>query len=198
MNKKKNPLEIFNDWFQEAQKTQMEEPTAMNLSTVGENGFPSSRIVLLKDYSKDGFTFYTNMTSRKAQEIQQNPQVSLSFYWMPMSRQIRIEGKAVQVDDASADEYFASRPRESQIGAWASKQSKELQSMLELEKAVAKYALKFHIGKIPRPDFWSGFTVIPHRIEFWQKRDFRLHERVTYEFENSQWNESWNKKRLFP
>ena len=171
------------------------EPTAMTRSTVGEGGFPSSRVVLLKAFDEDGFVFYTNLTSRKAREIQQNPKVCLNFMWHNIEKQVRVEGVASQVSDEEADAYFASRPKQSQIGAWASKQSSEIVNKMDFEKRVAKYGLKFAVGQVPRPDFWSGFRIKPSRIEFWQKRDFRLHERDVFTLND---NNEWDQVRLYP
>ena len=171
------------------------EPTAMTLSTVNENGFPSSRVVLLKAFDERGFVFYTNLTSRKSREIQNNPQVCINFMWHNISKQIRIEGRAEQVSDEEADAYFATRAKQSQIGAWASKQSSEIEQKMDFEKRIAKYGLKFAASKVPRPDFWSGFRIVPSKIEFWQKRDFRLHERHVFTPDSSM---NWNEVRLYP
>ncbi|MDD7985587.1 pyridoxamine 5'-phosphate oxidase [Lentisphaera marina] len=185
----------FNNDLETTRQKGHPEPTAMTLSTVNAQGFPSSRVVLLKAFDEKGFVFYTNLTSRKAQEIQANPQVCLNFMWHNISKQIRIEGHATQVSDEEADAYFATRPKQSQIGAWASKQSSEIENKMDFEKRIAKYGLKFATSKVPRPDFWSGFRITPSKIEFWQKRDFRLHERQVFTPENSQ---EWNEVRLYP
>ena len=171
------------------------EPTAMTLSTVNENGFPSSRVVLLKAFDERGFVFYTNLTSRKSREIQNNPQVCINFMWHNISKQIRVEGRAEQVSDQEADAYFATRAKQSQIGAWASKQSTEIAHKMDFEKRIAKYGLKFATSKVPRPDFWSGFRIVPSKIEFWQKRDFRLHERQVFTLGTAG---NWNEVRLYP
>ncbi|EDM27962.1 pyridoxamine 5'-phosphate oxidase [Lentisphaera araneosa HTCC2155] len=171
------------------------EPTAMTLSTVNENGFPSSRVVLLKAFDERGFVFYTNLTSRKSREIQNNPQVCINFMWHNISKQIRVEGRAEQVSDQEADAYFATRAKQSQIGAWASKQSTEIEQKMDFKKRVVKYGLKFATSKVPRPDFWSGFRIVPSKIEFWQKRDFRLHERQVFTPDTSV---NWNEVRLYP
>ena len=189
------PFKIFDQWYQEALK-KCPEPTAMALATVGEDGIPSNRMVLLKDFDESGFVFYTNLTSTKGKELAQSPGAALCFHWLEMEKQVRIRGPVVQVSDEEADEYFASRPKQSQIGAWASKQSQEMEGKLDLEKRVAKYALKFNIGKIPRPKFWSGFRVIPTTIEFWQKKPFRLHQRQIFKREDA--NSDWTSGYHFP
>jgi pyridoxamine 5'-phosphate oxidase len=185
----------FNTNLQMATDKGHPEPTAMTLSTVNEVNAPSSRVVLLKNLDERGFVFYTNLGSRKAREIQNNPNVSLNFMWHNIERQIRVEGVAQQVSDEEADTYFASRARQSQIGAWASLQSNRIEEKRDFEKRIAKFGLKYAIGKVPRPDFWSGYLIVPSRIEFWQKRDFRLHERFV--FERNQ-NDTWDDLRLYP
>jgi pyridoxamine 5'-phosphate oxidase len=192
----RDPLELFGEWYIDAQDCGLKEPTAMMLATVDADGKPSARMVLLKGYDTRGFVFYTNLESRKGRQLRANPHAALCFHWMPRGRQVRVEGKVSLVAEAEADTYFASRARDSQIGAWASKQSALLDGMFALERRVAKYALKFGIGKVPRPDFWSGYRLAPERIEFWQHRPSRLHERLV--FERGECEESWTKQRLFP
>lgn len=190
------PFDIFKIWFGEAQEKEPDNPNAMAIATVNADGKPSQRMVLLKDWSEDGFVFYTNLTSRKASNLHDNPNVALLFYWKSLERQIRIEGAVTPVSDAEADAYFASRPRDSQIGAWASDQSSPMEGRFDLEKAVAKYAAKFHIGTVPRPPHWSGFRVKPHYFEFWRAGAFRLHERQVFKLNEN--GEAWNKAILFP
>lgn len=175
-------------------RDQLPEPTAMMLATVGESGQPSLRVVLLKGADERGFVFYTNLESRKGGELSAHPQVALCFHWQPLERQVRIEGVAEPVTPAEADAYFATRARRSQIGAWASRQSRPLASDDELEERVRETEARFAGGDVPRPPHWSGFRVVPHRIEFWRNREFRLHERLVYERVDSQWRES----RLYP
>lgn len=189
-----DPFDLFVQWFAEAKKSEPDYPDAMSLATIGPDNFPSIRIVLLKDFSRDGFTFYTNFTSQKGREILANPKVCLNFHWKSLQKQVRITGIANQVNDDTADKYFASRPRTSQLGAWASKQGQSMPDRFALEKRVAKYTAKFGVGPVPRPPFWSGFCVTPIKIEFWHEKPFRLHERIL--FTNHQGK--WEPTRLFP
>jgi pyridoxamine 5'-phosphate oxidase len=190
----RDPIELFNDWMAEAEKTEPNDANAMSLATVDANGGPSSRMVLLKDVDQRGFTFYTNLGSRKAVQLDANPNAALCFHWKSLKRQVRVEGSVTLVDDAEADEYFASRARASRIGAWASKQSQTLGGRFDLEKRVAEYTAKFHIGEVPRPDFWSGYRVTPRLMEFWTDRPFRLHERLVYLHSD----DGWTTETLFP
>jgi pyridoxamine 5'-phosphate oxidase len=167
----------------------------MTLATADAEGRPSARMVLLKGLDDRGFVFYTNLTSRKGRELAENPHAALVFYWKSLTRQVRIEGAIESVSGEDADAYFASRPRLSQIGAWASKQSTPLEGRFELEKRVAKYTAKFNVGAIPRPDFWSGFRLVPARIEFWKEEAFRLHDRSLY---TRAGDGGWQMEKLFP
>ncbi len=190
-----DPISQFQQWLEDAKKCKtIAEPTAMCLASVGEGGKPSSRMVLLKAVDERGFVFYTNFESRKGREILANPYVALCFHWMPLERQVRIEGKAEQVSDAEADAYFKSRPRESRIGAWASKQSRPLSGKTELVKAVAAETLRFGVGDIPRPPYWSGFRIVPDAIEFWNNGLARLHDREVFTRDGN----GWSVTRLFP
>jgi len=175
-----DPLDIFAAWLAEAEASEPNDPTAMALSTVGEDGMPSSRMVLLKGYDHDGFVFYTNYESRKGRQLLATPKAALLFHWKSLRRQVRIEGAVAPVGDAEADAYFASRHKQSQIGAWASQQSRPLEGRFELEKRVALYAAKYALGTVPRPPYWSGFRLTPRLIEFWQDGAFRLHDRLVY------------------
>ena len=184
------PFVRFAEWLADVTPREPNNPTAMNVATVDANGRPSSRVVLLRGFDERGFVFYTNFGSRKAREWQGNPFIALCFHWKSVDRQVRIEGRAEQVSDEEADAYFASRPRDSQIGAWASRQSEALATRFELEKRVAKYAAKFGVGKVPRPPFWSGIRVVPDRFEFWEERPFRLHDRRHWGLVDGAWQES--------
>jgi pyridoxamine 5'-phosphate oxidase len=192
-----NPIEEFRALFVQAQavdRLRLRDPTAMALATVGPDGVPSVRIVLLKGVDERGFVFYTNLRSRKGRELISTPRAALCIYWAALDMQIRVEGPVEPVSDAEADTYFASRPRESQIGAWASLQSEELSSMDELRERVAAVETRFANQPVPRPPHWSGFRVKPSSIEFWNAGDFRLHERRRYERDG----DGWKMQRLFP
>ena len=191
------PIDLFQEWLALATDKEINDPNAMSVSTVDRDGVPSSRMVLLKDADHKGFVFYTNLGSQKAREINENPVAALLFHWKSLRRQVRVVGAVEPVTDQEADEYFASRARDSRIGAWASKQSTPLDGMFELEARVAKYAAKYAIGEVPRPEFWSGFRIIPKRMEFWHDRPFRLHERVIY-VRDVDTNGDWEKERLYP
>ena len=190
----RDPIDLFSEWYAGAEDCGLKEPTAVMLATADTEGRPSARMVLLKGYDAKGFVIYTNLESRKGKQLSANPNAALCFHWMPLGRQVRVEGSVSLVSDSEADSYFASRPRDSQIGAWASSQSAPLKGMLALERQVAKFALKFGVGKVPRPEHWSGFRLLPKRIEFWQHRASRLHERLLFE----RVSEDWTKQRLYP
>lgn len=190
---KPDPFEQFKIWFDEAVDSKLLDANAMTLTTSTTNGKPSSRIVLLKRYGAEGFVFFTNYDSRKGVEIAENPQVSALFYWAELERQIRIEGKARKIPPESSYDYFKTRPRESRLGAWASKQSKPLTSRFKLVRSVMKYFVKFPFD-VPLPPYWGGFAIIPSRFEFWQGRKSRLHDRFVYEPKNGRWEIT----RLYP
>jgi pyridoxamine 5'-phosphate oxidase len=168
----------------------------MTLATVDADGMPNARMVLLKGADDSGFVFYTNMDSQKGRELAAHPTAALVFHWKSSNRQVRVRGRVEPVTDAEADAYFATRPKQAQIGAWASKQSAPLESRLALEKAIALYAAKYAIGTVPRPPRWSGYRIVPNTIEFWQERPFRLHDRI--EFRRAAPGTPWNKTRLYP
>jgi pyridoxamine 5'-phosphate oxidase len=184
-----NPIDQFHEWLDEAINAEVEEPTAFVLSTVSAEGKPSARVVLLKELSSRGFTFFTNYSSRKGQELEQSPFACFTFFWPALERQVRIEGKIVKVSAEESNTYFHSRPRGSQIGAWASPQSKVIDSRDELQLAGEKYTAKFADSEIiPRPEHWGGYLLQPTRIEFWQGRPNRLHDRILYEFSEGNWH----------
>ena len=191
-----DPFALFGDWFAEAGRTEPEDPNAMALATADAEGRPSVRMVLLKGFDARGFMFYTNLESQKGRHLAQNQAAALCFHWKSLRRQVRVEGTAEPVTPEEADAYFRSRPRASQIGAWASAQSRPLEGRWLLERRVAEFTVKFNIGPVPRPAHWSGFRVVPRRIEFWRDRPFRLHERLV--FERTVPTDPWTHHRLFP
>jgi pyridoxamine 5'-phosphate oxidase len=191
-----DPLELFGVWYAEAEKSEPNEPTAMSLATVGPDGTPSLRMVLLKDFDPAGFVFYTNYESRKGQQLLGHPKAALLFHWKSLRRQVRLEGPITQTTAAEADAYFATRARGSQIGAWASEQSRPLGSRFALEKRVAEYAARHVVGTVPRPPHWSGFRLQPTLIEFWQDGAFRLHDRL--EYRRGSPAEPWTTRTLYP
>jgi pyridoxamine 5'-phosphate oxidase len=190
------PLELFREWFAEAKAHEPNDPEAMSLATVDAQGLPDVRMVLLKHVDHEGFVFYTNLASAKGEELASNPLAALCFHWKSLRRQIRVRGPVTRVSDAEADAYFATRAKDSQIGAWASRQSRPLEGRFALEKEVARYAAKFALSTVPRPPHWSGFRVRPLAIEFWRDRPFRLHERIRYSREAP--SDSWKIDHLFP
>ena len=190
-----NPISLFKIWFDEAKKSELNDPNALSLATSDNMGVPSVRMVLLKSFDNNGFVFYTNLNSTKSKAIRDNPIVSMCFHWKSLLRQIRITGKASNVSDQEADEYYNSRSYGSRIGAWASKQSSILNNRKELNKEIEEYKSKFpNNDKVPRPSHWSGWRVNPSEIEFWLDGDNRIHERLKYIKDN----ESWKKILLSP
>ncbi|MDG2523379.1 pyridoxamine 5'-phosphate oxidase [Caulobacter segnis] len=191
-----DPFALFAEWLKAADKSEPNDPNAMALATVDEDGLPDLRMVLLKDVDPSGFAFYTNLDSAKGRELAANPKAALLFHWKSLRRQVRVRGAAERVTDAEADAYFATRARPSQLGAWASDQSRTLPDRFALEKKVAEVGLRFGLGKVARPPHWSGFRIKPVAIEFWRDRPFRLHERLV--FERTSPDAAWTTRRLFP
>ena len=189
-----DPYALFAEWMAAATESEVNDPNAMCLATCTAEGRPSARMVLLKDVDHSGFVFYTNLESRKGGELAANPHAALCFHWKSLARSVRVEGTVVSVSDTEADAYYASRSRGSRIGAWASRQSRPLESRFTLEKAVAEYTLKFGVGAVPRPAHWSGFRVLPERMEFWRDMPFRLHERRVFKAAGT----AWETEALFP
>ncbi len=190
-----DPFAQFRAWFAEAETAEINDPNAMSVATVGADGRPSVRILLLKGLDDRGFTFYTNTQSRKGEQLAATRFVALTFHWKSLRRQVRIEGPVERVTDAEADAYFASRPHGSRIGAWASQQSRPLDSRATLEQAVADTEARFGGDDVPRPPHWTGFRVVPDRIEFWQDREYRLHDRILFTRDGEG---DWAKGRLYP
>jgi pyridoxamine 5'-phosphate oxidase len=188
------PFSLFGTWLKEAESAEPNDPNGLALATVDADGMPNVRMVLLKSFDLDGFVFFTNYESRKGQELLGQKKAAMVFHWKSLRRQVRVRGDIETVSDAEADAYFETRARGSRIGAWASKQSRPLESRFALEKAVAEYTMKFGIGHIPRPAHWSGFRLRPVSIEFWADRPFRLHDRLEF----TRAGERWEKVRMYP
>jgi pyridoxamine 5'-phosphate oxidase len=188
------PWELFRGWMAEATASEPNDPTAMALATVDADGLPNVRMVLLKGADEDGFVFYTNRDSNKGCELAGNPKAALVFHWKSLRRQVRARGAVTAVSDAEADAYFASRPRDSRIGAWASQQSRPLESRFAFEKAIAIHAARYALGEVPRPPYWTGYRICPVSIEFWHDRPFRLHDRIVF----TKAEGGWTKTRLYP
>ena len=193
---REDPLALFEDWMVAAKAKEINDPNAMALSTADADGFPDVRMVLLKEFDAHGFVFYTNTKSTKGAQLDENARAALCFHWKSLRRQVRIRGPVSRVSDEEADAYFQSRARDSRIGAWASKQSRPLESRFALEKSVAGYAAKFNVGEIPRPEHWTGFRIAPLHMEFWRDRAFRLHDRLT--FDRASPDQGWTTSRLYP
>jgi pyridoxamine 5'-phosphate oxidase len=188
------PFALFNAWMTEAEASEPNDPNAMALATVDETGLPNVRMVLLKGFDENGFVFYTNTESNKGRELLGQKKAAIVLHWKSLRRQVRARGPVTVVSDAEADAYFQSRARDSRIGAWASQQSRPLESRFALEKAVAVNTAKYAIGEVPRPPYWTGFRIAPVSIEFWQDKPFRLHDRVVFTREG----DGWRKVRLYP
>jgi pyridoxamine 5'-phosphate oxidase len=191
-----DPFELFASWFAEAQTSEPNDPEAMALATAGADGLPDVRMVLLKEATAAGFVFYSNAESAKGRELAANPKAAGVLHWKSLRRQIRFRGTVEPVGDAEADAYFASRPLPSRIGAWASQQSRPLESRFALEKSAAKYTAKFALGAVPRPPYWLGYRIKPVYLEFWSDGAFRLHDRIAFRRETP--DAPWRKERLYP
>ncbi len=191
-----DPFALFAEWFEAAKAAELNDPNAMTLATAGADGAPDARMVLLKGVDSRGFVFYTNTESAKGRQLDANPKAALLFHWKSLRRQVRVRGAVERVADEEADAYFATRPRDSQIGAWASDQSRPMAGRFVLEKRAAELALKFGLGRVPRPAHWTGYRILPLRLEFWRDRPFRLHDRLV--FERPTPGQAWDRSRLFP
>ena len=188
------PWELFSSWFEIARETKILEPNAMILSTVMQDGQPTSRVVLLKDFDQNGLVFFTNYLSQKGEQLAHNPRASILFWWEPLQRQIRVEGEVVKIDEEDSDAYFQSRPYGSRLGAWISEQSQTIVDRIALEKRQIEFEKKFEDGNVPRPDHWGGYRLAPNKFEFWQGRSNRLHDRLLYQMKQ----DSWTRVRLAP
>jgi pyridoxamine 5'-phosphate oxidase len=193
---KDDPLALFEAWMEEAKKTEPNEANAMAIATADASGNPDVRMVLLKEATHQGFVFYTNTESAKGRELTANPRIAILFHWKTQRRQIRIRGPVTPVSAEEADAYFATRAKDSQIGAWASAQSRPMEGRWAFEKEIARYAAKYALQKVPRPPYWSGYRVTPLEYEFWRDRPFRLHDRLVYRRADA--NAAWTTERLFP
>jgi len=191
-----DPFVLFAAWLEQAAASEPRDPTAMTLATVDADGMPDARMVLLKGVDSRGFVFFTNMDSQKGRQLDAQPRAALVFHWKSLNKQVRVRGPVERVSEAEADAYFATRPKQAQIGAWASQQSRPLASRLAFEKAIAVYAAKYALGTVPRPPYWSGYRVVPLAMEFWQDRPFRLHDRI--DFRRTALDAPWSKTRLYP
>jgi len=191
-----DPFGLFAEWLEDAKKKEPNDANAMALATADAHGAPDVRMVLLKDVSANGFVFYSNAESRKGTQLAANPQAALCFHWKSLRRQVRVAGKVEPATEAETDAYFATRAKDSQIGAWASEQSRPMEGRFELEKRIAQFAIKYGLGKTPRPPHWRGWRIVPTRIEFWRDRPFRLHDRL--EFTRAGAEAAWTTRRLYP
>jgi pyridoxamine 5'-phosphate oxidase len=191
-----DPMALFAAWMAEAAKSEPNEPEAMALATADDSGRPNVRMVLLKAADAQGFVFYTNTESAKGRELAAHASAALCFHWKSIRRQVRVRGTVARVSEEEADAYFATRPKDSQIGAWASAQSRVMEARFAFEREIAKYAAKFALTKVPRPPYWSGYRVTPFEVEFWRDRPFRLHDRLVYRRESA--TAPWRTERLFP
>ncbi len=195
-HKENNPLTVFEDWLAQADRSEPNDPSAMSLASVDADGMPNIRMVLMRRHDERGIVFFTNFESQKGIELLASKKAAACFHWKSLRKTVRFRGLVEVVSDEEADEYFYSRPRGSRIGAWASRQSRELESRFALEKEVARYAAKFGVGEVPRPQYWSGFRLKPLSIEFWSDGKFRLHDRIRYDRKSLK--DNWHISRLYP